>query len=273
MQSNDIEIDNNAVMAVSSTDDRFSWHRVWMVARYWWPLLRWKLLFFLLFSLAVGLTSSLFYQIYGDYTSFQLTGMTAYLCVFGCAVFGKKAGRQMRVGLPARDSEKLTFLLIFNLLVLPLVTVMACSLAMMIGIGEWPDQLVQTIFQTIGLKDMGIFYYTAQAYSTTLMMLASLVCLWIATTSRRHAFAKAIGYSLLTFIAPSFLMGLIVGISAYAFMKPLSLNNVAVLDQEALLKLMFHNMNAFFAVGFALLVIVWIACLYLFIRDFKKRQC
>lgn len=273
MQSNDIEIDSNAVTAAIATDDRFSWHRVWMIVRYWWPLLRWKLLFFVLFGVASGLIASIFYNVYGDYSSFQITGLATYICIFGNAVFGKKAGRQMHVGLPARNSEKLTFLLAYNLLLLPLASVIPCSLTMMIGMGEWPDQIVQTIFQTVGLKDMGMFYYTAQCYSTTLMMLASLVCLWIATTARRHAFAKAIGFSLLTFMAPSFLMGLIVGIGAYAFMKPVTLNEVVGLDQQALLKVMFQDMNVTFSIGFVLLVIAWITCLCLYIRNFNKRQC
>ncbi len=258
MQDNEM----NTLSPAGDVVDRFSWHRVGMIVRYWWPLLRLKLLMFLIISIVVGLTAVSFYRVYNDYAVMQITGLTTYLCIFGSAVFGKKGGHQMRVGLPARNSEKLTFLLIFNLLVLPLVTVVPCSLIMWL-VDENPFHLVMNV---IGINDPVYFFITAQIFSYLMMLVASMVCMWTATTARRSAFLKAICFSLITFVAPSFLTGLLIGLNAF---KELGLQ----VAQQDFITHMVTDMSWTFTVLTPILALVWVTCLCFFIKDFKRRQC
>lgn len=251
----------------------FSWKRVWMVACYWWPLLRWKLSGFLLISVLVGTVAAFFYVVKGDYVGMQITGMSTYLCIFGSAVFGKKSGHQLDVGLPARNSEKLTFMLAYNILVLPLVTIIPCSVIMYLIMGQCPYQLMNSILTSVGVRYTGFFYYTTQLYSIVLMMVSALVCLWTATTARRHALGKAIGFSLLTFITPSFLTGLVGGLGLFGYIKQKGVNDMLGSSQDELLEYMFDNMGVIFSVESIMLLIAWIVCLCLFIRNFNKRQC
>ena len=106
-----------------------------------------------------------------------------------------------------------------------------------------------------------------------LMMVSALVCLWTATTARRHAFGKAICFSLLTFITPSFLTGLAGGLGLFGYIKQKGVNDVLGRSQDELLEYMFDNMGVIFSVESIILLIAWIVCLCLFIRNFNKRQC
>lgn len=270
MQNDEID---NVTAAVTMTNDGYSWRRVWMVACYWWQLMRWKLLAFLLISILVGATAAALYGIEGDYIGMQITGMSTYLCLFGSAAFGKKSGHQMDIGLPARNSEKLTFMLIYNILVMPLATVIPCSVVMYLIMGQCPQQLMNTIFASVGIEYKGMFVYTTQLYSVILMMVASMVCLWTATTAKRHALVKAIGFSLLTFITPSFLTGIIGGLGLFGFIKSEGANDIMNMSHDAIMDYMFDNMGQIFAVEAAVMLVAWIVCLYLFIRNFNKRQC
>lgn len=266
MQSNDME-----VMPAVEINDRFSWKRVWMVMNYWWPLLRWKLLTFFLLSAVSAFAAVISFKTFNNYTMLQLTGVSTYICIFGSSVFGKKAGRQMNVALPARNSEKLTFLLIYNLVILPLVSIVPCSLASMLAFGQMPEEIYRTIISAagIGTGHFSNLYWPVNFYSTLLMLVASMVCLWTATTARNNAFGKAIIFSLLTFICPSFLSGILMGLEAFAEFGDAAVN----LDTDTMLSMLFHNAMVIFSILAVLLTIVWIICLSLFIRNFNKRQC
>lgn len=99
--------------------DRFSWKRVAMVGRYYYPTLRLQIILYPLISLAVGIAtystklwhySALIEAFYGI-----LSVALSFTYYWAPTVFSRSNGRAIEVMLPARSSEKSTFIVLYTI--------------------------------------------------------------------------------------------------------------------------------------------------------------
>lgn len=99
--------------------DRFSWKRVAMVGRYYYPALRMQIILYPLISLAIGIAtyttrlwslSALIEAFYGI-----LAVALSFMYYWAPTVFSRSNGRAIEVMLPARSSEKAAFILLYTI--------------------------------------------------------------------------------------------------------------------------------------------------------------
>ncbi len=113
-----------SISAYSS--DRFSPGRLAMVARYYWPTVRMQVIIYPAVSLLAGIVIALCRN--HMTAALLLTGLfslpLSLLLNFGPLVFAFKSCQEIETLLPARTSEKTTFLILYNMVVMPvLITV------------------------------------------------------------------------------------------------------------------------------------------------------
>lgn len=101
--------------------DRFSWQRTLMVGRFYWPTLRMQVLIYPCISLFAGIIIALCQS--NATVAMIVTGLLSMplslLLNFGPLVFGFKSDREIETMLPARTSEKSTFIILYNMVVMP----------------------------------------------------------------------------------------------------------------------------------------------------------
>lgn len=111
----------NSITAYSP--DRFSMGRLAMVARYYWPTVRLQVIIYPAVSLLAGIIIALCKN--HMTAALLLTGLLtmplSLLLNFGPLVFAFKSNQEIETLIPARTSEKTTFLILYNMVVMPIL--------------------------------------------------------------------------------------------------------------------------------------------------------
>lgn len=200
-----------------STSDKFSFTRFRMVAAYWWPRLRTQFFIFLLVSAALGLLGGMLDRFADSIFGNSLASFPDYLAFVGAAIFAGKKGREFNTALPAANSEKISFRLIYSLLVIPCITIVLSILMYSLVIG--PDNCEMHMGLYLKEKGLDANFLTRLRpliiFSNVMIPLAlSMVTLYCATFIQRNAAIKSIAISLGSYICISFALGIAVGIYA-----------------------------------------------------------
>lgn len=101
----------------------FSCHRVGMVARYYYPALKTQIIFFPLISLLAGISA-----VFSDYLwqfamlDGLLSAAIAFMFMFAPIMFARNSSREIELTLPATYLEKATFVVLYTLICIPLMT-------------------------------------------------------------------------------------------------------------------------------------------------------
>lgn len=102
--------------------DRFSWSGVLDVAKFWWPVLKWEFWILLGYTLLVSvLAISIDTHVLALMWSLAVSPI-AYVVMFASSLFGLKSMRERFITLPALNSEKLVFTLLWTFVVIPCIS-------------------------------------------------------------------------------------------------------------------------------------------------------
>ncbi len=194
--------------------DRFSFGRFAMVARYYWPTVRMQVILYPAISLAAGILISLCRN-NGD-MALILTGLLSMplslLLNFGPLVFAVKSNQEIEAMIPARTSEKTTFLLLYNLVVMPFLILFPKFLVTYIFFPDFAmtlanDQEAQEVLRDI-LAD-NTFFMQAISMCSTLMPVA--VCTFCVFFFRKRRVLYSIIWTIVSIMVPA-IAGIVFGI-------------------------------------------------------------
>ena len=101
----------------------FSWQRLSLVARYYYPLLRPQILIYPLTALVLAvIRSALNHSELGILSDGMLDSFLNFMMYFSPCIFAKRSDRYIETMLPATGAEKSVFILTYCLVILPLLT-------------------------------------------------------------------------------------------------------------------------------------------------------
>lgn len=248
------------------TINRFSWRRVAMVARFFYPMLRSQIIFFPIVAFAFSLWINLMpdsFILKDMITGFMLLGITL---MFWWAS-GKFAGpnRQCETMLPALWSEKALFVVVYSLAIVPLLLFVpqmivdyAASLidGCPLPLFEVGDNNIVIAGKEIGLNSFDVYF------SVT-------TCMYFACRSAKSTFVKSAVWSLVATIAWGLVIGIIfivvLASEAYANVESLSgLSGSEVIDRLGI----GNSIESFYWLSVAYSVLM----VFLTVRSFKKIQ-
>lgn len=257
------------IICRDATSDGFSLRRLAMVAAYWWPRILREAIPFFAVSLALGLIAG-----WADLTirrdlSYIVMSPIYYATVCGPAIFAMKAGRRMEIALPASNAEKMTFMLLYSLVVLPLITIYTTYSAYWLLTDSWP-MTSQKIFDfslpAILPEQLPTWLITTSQIISCVA--TGMITLYVAATARSNGVIKSIAIVFALNIGIGMLTGIIVGAGGMH-----TIIEAAEADYEAEMirfisgvigKAMWANI-----IGGTITFMVFLA---LFIRNFGRRQ-
>lgn len=193
--------------------DRFSWRRVGMVARYYYPSLKRPLIIFPLLSLAVGLFSILSLRYNFDlFYSGTLSTILTFTYYWSPVIFNRIESSQLTMTLPCRWSERATFVMIFALLGLPLLVMGPSTALSELGRYLYADNYTSLLTRW-GATDTSIMpVFTTILLGLAMYMLPFTVALFTMFRARKSKVLKAMLFSIAALIAQIFAFGIITGV-------------------------------------------------------------
>lgn len=189
--------------------DNFSWRRVGMLFRYWFPRFDYRIWIFPVVVLACGLLSLCFSLQEYSPEGVTILSMAYYAIILGSLVFTGRRAPEIRATLPVKTSELYVFLLIVSLVIIPLVVSSLSELfAYCCGVNLTSEKFYRTAFaesEQLGLK----FNFVVLAiYSVLTYVVATVICLWGVVSAKNNP----VGKSLLALVIGYFITGLTWGI-------------------------------------------------------------
>lgn len=192
--------------------DNFCWKRVWMTARAWWPRLRWEIYIMIALAIVAGLLGGYIDLYFNSTLGATLSGYICQLFIYMPAIFGMEKGRDMMRLLPAKNSEKGVFMLIYSLVILPLIAIGFTNLCYY-GINTQfsLESYISNTFKDadINLSFPNLFFYISIASSLITFLTYTMMVLFIATKTRKNAVVKSIVFPILFSLS----LGIIIGIA------------------------------------------------------------
>lgn len=255
----------------SLSADKFSWKRVWAIFIYWWPRLRIQFCIYIGISLVVGPVAGFFDLIFDSVAGSQIQGVCSYLGFLGPAIFAMKKGRELDVTLPARNSEKTAFFLIYSLVLLLLMYPM--SITYWLINGNHLKSMLSAEMAPVGLENMfsGFFYDSMWLLNVGYSMSLSMICLYCAIFFKRNAVIKSICVTFAALWGPSLIVGFMAGIHAFEIGYNQALGNMPPSPDQVVARLMPWLSDVMIALTVTLVIAMFVL-LWLFIRNFPKRQ-
>lgn len=250
---------NTADTAICAPVNRFSWGRVTKIAGYYRPALRTQLILYPLVALVTGLSIGLSekYPHIAILTGLLVTAMV-FMLYWGPTAFSRKSSRQIEVMLPARASEKATFIILYCMVFLPLL----------VGV---PFYLGQELMELLlGVDSSEMFNGFASLRVWTIEQMQELVplvtCMYVVCRSKTSRTSKGILYSILSLVA----LGVIGGLLAFMMVvAEIPYTEPQMLGKDLELKATIENINTIISVITVVYVgvMIWLTC-----RTIKRIQ-
>lgn len=184
--------------------DKFSWHRVGMVARFYYPQLRLPLMLYPTVAFAIGvictmLNTSETGTVFSGLLSLLTSGMFYLFPLFLC----RGASPAVETMLPATPNEKLTFYVILCVIVNPILVMVPLIL------GQNITEPFITVDPTAIAIQQSTWKFFADTYGISMLQsLAPMVtCMFVVITCWHNRIGKAIGFTVLTILVLSIIGG------------------------------------------------------------------
>ena len=264
---------------MTTTIDSFSWKRTWMVARYWWPNLRVQFWAYIAAAVLIALAGGFLDKTYNTFTGAYIVSLTIWLACLGSAIFGRSRGRDFNISLPALSSEKLTVVIIYGIVILPLISLGLCHLIYdcILGVDSDVTSLkMRSYLSGQGLYPEGISDITKMVplfvtVNIVVCITLSMITLTGALFYKRHAVIKSIATSIGCNVIPSILMGLAGGF--YGFYKEYTAPEGTDLDITQLQHLIMNEVIPVFEWSLIFSgIIVTVILMIVIIRRYRTRQ-
>ena len=205
--------------------------------------------------------------------------MTIWLACLGSAIFGRSRGRDFNISLPALSSEKLTVVIIYGIVILPLISLGLCHLIYdcILGVDSDVTSLkMRSYLGGQGLYPDGISDITKMVplfvtVNIVVCITLSMITLTGALFYKRHAVIKSIATSIGCNFIPSILMGLAGGF--YGFYKGYTAPEGTDLDITQLQHLIMNEVIPVFEWSLIFSgIIVTVILMIVIIRRYRTRQ-
>lgn len=256
----------------SRNRDRFSWLGVWDVTKFWWPVLKWEFWILLGYTVLVSvLAVSVEMHILVMLWSLAVTPIT-YMVMCASSLFGLKSMRERFITLPALNSEKLVFTLLWTFVVVPAISELMLNAVFYLHWGEATYKvLLSTIEMPEGVAMMSAGHLTAlKFWGLAMMMGGMMTCLYCATMSRSHNIIKGIGFSILAYCISSFLIGLMAGLTGFRLGKEGAFDGGVSVEQA--MTSLFDTIVIYVNILGVVMLVYFVVMLTLYIKKFAKRQ-
>lgn len=267
-------MNNEMTMQVTDTRnrDRFSWSGVLDMAKFWWPVLKWEFWILLGYTVLVSvLAVSVEMHILVMLWSLAVTPIT-YMVMCASSLFGLKSMRERFITLPALNSEKLVFTLLWTFVVVPGISELILNAVFYL---HWGEAAYSVLLSTIEIQDnvaaISEGHLTAfKLWSIAMMAGGMITCLYCAEMSRSHNIIKGIGYSILVYFIPSFLIGFMAGLTGYRLGKDGAFDGGVSVEQA--MTSLFDAIVIYINILGVVVLVYFVVMLTLYIRKFAKRQ-
>jgi len=197
-------------------NNRFSWQRVGMVARFYYPSLRLPLMIYPATSLVIGLLS---FWLSKTEIGFLFTGLLSMILslmfYFFPLFFTKPSSPVVESMLPATTGERFTVFVIACLILNPIITFLPYYIIdwTIVAKPEIIEQLTQFSYEFIANS-----YGMAAAQSLTPLV----TCLFVVFTRWKNRISASIGFTILTTVALGIIGGIFGFIIAITDLIPLA---------------------------------------------------
>lgn len=176
-------------------DDRFSWSRVAMIFRYYYPQLRIQFIVYPLISLIAGIATILsdYHTLIILFAGLLGTIQSFMFCWSPCAL--TRSPRDLEVGLPALESEKATFILLYFLVGIPLLTYLPQWILLWI----FGNPLMVMSSNMFGAGELSVNFLTI--FSSLVESYVPLVtCLFVVLVARKSRVLKGVLWSVVSLV-------------------------------------------------------------------------
>lgn len=268
-------MNNEMTLQDTCAQDRFSWQGVWDVTNFWWPVLKWEFWILLGYTALVSvLAVTVEMHILVMLWSLAVTPIT-YMVMCASSLFGLKSMRERFITLPALNSEKLVFTLLWTFVVVPGISELLLNAVFYL---HWGEAAYNVLLSTIEMQDsvaamsvMSVDHLTAfQLWSIAMMAAGMITCLYSAEMSRSHNIIKGIGFSILVYCIPSFLIGLMAGLTGFRLGKEGAFDGGVSVEQA--MSSLFDSIVIYINILGVVIFVYFVVMLTLYIRKFAKRQ-
>lgn len=256
----------------TTTSSGFSFHRLSMVARYYYPSLRLQLWLYPLIAISIGITQyALTYTEIGFLFSGLLSTVINFMVYFGPAVFARYSDRYLETMLPANALEKAAIIIPYCLIAIPLFTW---------GLNSGTINLLDTIFGKQNTIMVEIEESARQLYSSNLRIIAEVqeyvpiaTCMFAVVALRHHRAIMGAVWSVVSLIVMA-IIGAVYGIMTV--MTNTTLGEVAKgnIDADTYIESIsfFDKMEIFLYIFCGLCVAYILLMIWLTIRKLSKIQ-
>lgn len=204
---------NNIQLSVDNAiNNSFSWHRVGMVASYWWSRLKMQVITYLLYSILSSAIIIVTMKTTGTTSTAFLASLTTFMAILAPIVFGMRQGREMSQTIPATNAEKLTFMVLYSLVFIPLITIVITDIPVKLLCG---DVEINYMKQHVGFEISQSSMLLMTVASMGQIIAISTLVLLISTTTRQHSVILSVLWGLGLSVVPNFIIGIISGIMGF----------------------------------------------------------
>lgn len=141
-----------------------------------------------------------------------LASLTTFMAILAPIVFGMKQGREMSQTIPASNAEKLTFMALYSLVFIPLITIVISDIPVKILCGDVESEFMR---QEVGfdISRSRMMWMTVASMGQVIAIMT--LVLIISTTTRRHSVILSVLWGLGLAVIPNFIIGIISGIMGF----------------------------------------------------------
>lgn len=244
--------------------DKFSWRRVLAVAGYWWPRTRIPLICFFVLSLLFSLLGLLLRN--GEPLRIFVMGngvvsLLQWMIMLAPAIFASRTGRQITYTLPAANSEKIVFQLIYSFIIVPVAVLLPMALIYYPVTGEWI--FTMQLNELISYRGLTLSPGSICLMSTLNMAASIMLTLSFTVLIRKGGVLRVI----LLVVATTFGIGFIIGLlSSISFFKDIVM--MMETDASGISEILFRVMTILTAIY----TIAGITLFILYKHRFPTRQ-
>ncbi|MDE7411837.1 MAG: hypothetical protein K2M94_07345 [Paramuribaculum sp.] len=249
-----------------SATDKFSWNRVMVLARYYYPNLRTQLIIYPLVSLLSGII--LYFttkSIAWGFLSGALSLALSIMLYLGPIVFARKQTRPIETLIPARSSEKATFILGYSLVFIPIMVYLPQFLMFTLMYHLFPissdfAELIKTSFE-FNKGFYGLSYVQG--------LVPTITCLFVVYAKRNNRLVMACVWAMVAMIAQTIVSGILGAIIAIRQFHNIA--NPSESPEAFTTDFMYHLMP--YLVTFFIICAVYVIIMAVFtVRNICKKQ-
>lgn len=269
-------------MNTSISQDKFSWHRVAMIARYHYPNLRLQIILYPIISIVLGLLISLgsanilssgnspagvgALQIISTIGVGISSLVLSFMFYFSPATFCRPA-REVEVSIPALWSEKATFTLLYLFVFIPLILYLPTIVIRLIFDVFQTQETVNISAFGVGFN-LGSQWFTVEIFNS-LVPLA--VCAYVVISRPKASFGRAAAMSIIALVGVGIINTVAVLITAFPELMSISKSDPDQL--ETIIKdsdFTRFNISRYIVTGLS--AVIAVIFIWLTARSYKKIQ-